>query len=304
MTDDRPSISLIIVTFNSAPFLRATLASVLAQDYPDYEVILVDNASADDSLAIAREFEPRGLRILANKTNRGFSGGNNDGAAASRGQIVFLVNPDVTMEPGCLDEVARAFAERPDLGILGAKLLAPDGVTLLHCGGTIGIPPHCALLGRGERDAGQWDQPLEVEFVVGAALALRRPLWERLGGLDEDFNPAYYEDTDLCARCRRLGLKVLYWPRVRLMHHENVSCEYKSQAFWRLHHQNRFWFTLKNFPLPTLALRVLPAELGWLLSPNSKGVRRLMVKIYLKSLRRYLRRALLAIWGNGKRAAP
>src|SRR5690349_9452432 len=129
-----PSISIVIVTWNSAAHLRPTLESVFRQDYPDYEVILVDNDSRDDSLAIAREFEPRGLRIIAGRVNRGFGGGNNDGVAASRGELVFLLNPDTELEPRALHEIAAAFAAHPDAGILGAKLIAPDGETILHCG--------------------------------------------------------------------------------------------------------------------------------------------------------------------------
>lgn len=293
-----PSLSIIIVTYNSAPFLRATLESVFAQDYPGCEVILLDNASSDDSLAIAREFEPRGLRIIHNTVNRGFAGGNNDGVRASRGELIFLVNPDIEMNAGCLREVARAFAVRPDLGILGAKLIAPDGQTILHCGGKVGFPAHCSLYGRGERDDdGNWNEPFEVEFVVGAALALRRSLWERLGGLDEDLNPAYFEDTDLCLRTRRLGFKVLCWPAIRLIHHENVSCEYRSMTFWRLHHRNRLWFTLKNYPLSAILFKALPAEMSWYFSGDSVGLRKLMLRLYASSLKKYVKRKVLRIRG-------
>lgn len=290
MTSTWPSISILIVTYNSAPHLRTTLETVLAQDYPDYEVILVDNASRDDSLAIAREFEPRGLRVIAGTTNRGFAGGNNDGAAASRGELIFLVNPDITMPPGALYELARAFAACPEAGVIGAKLIASDGETLLHAGGLVGLPAHCSNPGRGERDNGQFQAPIECEYVQGAALALRREYWQRLGGLDESLNPAYYEDTDLCVRARRrLGLKVICWPALRLLHHENVSCEYQSPAFMRLHHRNRLWFTLKNHSLKEILFQAAPAEWRWFDSPSSKGVRRLMVRLYAEAAGRYLR---------------
>lgn len=287
-----PKISVVIVTYNSAPVLEPTLEAALAQDYPDYEVILVDNASADDSLAVARRFEGRGLCVIANETNRGFAGGNNDGVAASRGELILLLNPDAILPSDGLSQVAGAFAQRPGMGILGAKLVAEDGRTILHCGGRIGIPAHCELYGRGEQDEGQWDRPAEVDFVVGALMGLRRETWDRLGGFDEDFNPAYFEDTDLCVRCRRLGLKVVYWP-LRVIHRENVSCEYRSPEFYYLHHKNRLWFTFKNMPLWELFLIGVPSEIFWYFSKNGRGFRDLMPGLYRQIGRRFIRKRLL-----------
>ena len=169
--DPWPSITVVVVTYNNASVLCPTLEAVLVQDYPDFEVILVENASADESLAVAREFESRGLRIIVNPTNRGFSGGNNDGVRAGSGDIVFLLNPDAIMDPGTLREVTRAFNERPDIGIIGVRLVARDGKTIQHCGGAVGMSAHCELHGRGQRDVGQWNTPFEVEFVIGAILS-------------------------------------------------------------------------------------------------------------------------------------
>ena len=289
-----PTLSVIIVTYNSAARLRPTLDALFAQDHPSFEAILLDNASADDSLAIAREYEPRGLRVISNKTNRGYAGGNNDAVAASRGRLIVLLNPDAELEsPSTLRAVERAFAERPELGVLGAKLLSPDGRTVQHMGGVVGIPAHCALYGRGEPDDGRWETPLEVEFVVGALFALRRDLWDRLGGFDEFFNPAYYEDADLCARARRLGLKVLCDPALRVRHHENVSTQYHSPQFYAMHHKGRLWYTAKNLPLPTLLFRALPAELAWFFKTGSRYYGRLMLGLYWMILKRFLKRRLL-----------
>lgn len=294
-----PLISVIIVTYNSASCLQPTLEALLSQDYPNYEVILLDNASRDASLAIAREFEGDRLRVIANKTNRGFAGGNNDAVRASRGEIVFLLNPDAVLtENASLGEVAAALgrhAESAELGIIGGKLLAEDGVTLLHCGGVIDRCAHTALLGRGEEDSGQWECPAEVDFVIGAALALRRELWDALGGFDEDFSPAYYEDTDLCLRCRRLGRRVFYWPRLQLIHRENVSTEYKSDSFWWMHHRHRLWFQVKNHGLFGILFQVLPAEARWYCSSQSRGLRKFMLRIYYYTLRRFVARKILRL---------
>ena len=291
-----PRISVIMVTYNSASCLRPTLEAVLGQTYPNFEVILLDNASRDASLAIAREFQGERLRVIAGKVNRGFAGGNNDAVRQSTGEIILLLNPDAVLTDfGALAAVAQAFGPSAprDVGVIGGKLLAEDGVTLLHCGGVIDPCAHTSLLGRGEEDNGQWDSPLPVDFVIGAALALRRELWNALGGFDEDLNPAYYEDADLCVRCRRLGRQVYYWPRLAAVHHENVSTEYKSEAFWWFHHRNRMWFQVKSHNLFGILFKVLPHEAQWYFSPQSRGLRRFMLRIYYYTLRRYAARRIL-----------
>ena len=299
MIETLPSISVIIVTYNSASCLQPTLEALLSQEYANFEVILLDNASRDASLAIAREFEGDRLRVLVSKINRGFSGGNNDAVRASNGQIVFLLNPDAVLnDAGALGEVAAVFAGgavAAEPGIIGGKLLAEDGLTLLHCGGAVDACAHTALLGRGEEDNGQWDCPAEVDFVIGAALAIRRELWDELGGFDEDFAPAYYEDTDLCRRSRQLGRKVYYWPRLALIHRENVSTEYKSEAFWWFHHRHRLWYQCKSHSLFGILFKVLPAEFGWYFSPRSRGLRKFMLRIYYYTLRRYVARRILRL---------
>lgn len=294
-----PRISVIMVTYNSASCLRPTLEAVLSQTYPNFEIILLDNASRDASLAIAREFQGERLRVIASPVNRGFAGGNNDAVRQSSGEIILLLNPDaVLMEFKVLDALAQAFTgpnAPKDVGIVGGKLLAEDGVTLLHCGGVIDPCAHTALLGRGEEDQGQWDAAVPVDFVIGAALALRRELWNALGGFDEDLNPAYYEDADLCLRCRRLGKQVYYWPPLAAIHHENVSTEYKSESFWWFHHRNRMWFQVKSHNLFGILFKVLPHEAQWYFSPQSRGLRRFMLKIYYYTFRRYVARRILRI---------
>lgn len=296
LTSSRPTLSVIIVTYNSAAKLRPTLEAVMAQHHPNYEVILYDNNSTDGTLAIARPFQAQGLKVIASPENRGFSGGNNDAVEASRGELLVLLNPDAVLRPGGLVEIERAFVQNPRMGILGAKLLAPDGRTIMHCGGRIGMPAHTELYGRGEIDRGQWDEPMQVELVIGALLVIPRSLWVQLGGFDEFFNPTYFEDTDLCYRCRRLGRPVVYWPRVCLIHSENVSQAYKSWRFFWAHHKGRIWFTAKNLPLWRLVFQAIPAEAAWFVSPRgAAGLRPMMLRIYWMILKRFLARRILRL---------
>jgi GT2 family glycosyltransferase len=290
-----PTLSVVLVAYNSAAHLRETLDALFAQDHPAFEAILLDNASRDDSLAVARGYESRGLRVVAGASNRGFAGGNNDAVALARGRIVVLLNPDAVFEsPSALRAIEAAFAARPDLGVLGAKLLFPGGETVQHMGLAMGIPAHCTELGRGDPDAA-WPDPVEVETVIGALFAVRRELWDRLQGFDEFYNPAYYEDSDFCARVRAAGLKVVCDPAVRLVHYENVSTEYKSPQFFWMHHKGRLWYTAKNLPPATLLFRAVPAEIAWFCSAGARGNRRLLLPIYWMIAKRFVRRRLLRL---------
>lgn len=297
LESDRPSISIVIVAWNSARYLAEVLDAALAQHYRDYEIIIVDNASSDETLSIARSYETKGVKVIAQSRNRGFAGGNNDGVAAARGDLIVLLNPDAVMtDPGTLQKIAVAFSSQHKLGVLGAKLMQPDGVTIDHCGGNVGIPAHTRLIGQGEPDEGQCDHVRAVDFVIGALFAVPRPLWDELSGFDEYFNPAYYEDTDFCCRIRQAGYQVLVWPEVCLKHYGRASShEYKSRSFYWMHHKNRLWYTAKNLPMPSLIFQAIPAEIAWYLSPNARFLRTMMLRIYWITLKRFLVRRILGI---------
>ena len=292
---DAPQVSVVVVTYNSSPTLEATLRAAVAQQGVSFEIIVQDNASRDDSLAIARRFEPQGVKVIACLQNRGFAGGNNDAVAQSRGELVVLLNPDAVLPPDGLRQIHQAFVRRAEMGILGAKLVDPDGVTLQQCGGQIDLSAHCRLYGRGEKDQGQWDQAREVDFVIGALLGIRRSDWDRLGGFDEFFNPAFYEDADLCTRCRRqLGKRVMYWP-LRVIHHEKASVNHTSSSFWWMHVKGRVWFLLKNLPFWKLVLLAFPAELAWFFQRAFPCSRWLVVKVYWIVFKRFIVRRCLRL---------
>jgi GT2 family glycosyltransferase len=162
-------------------------------------------------------------------------------------------------------------------------------------GGTVGIPAHCRLHGQGDPDDGRWEKPLDVEFVIGALFAVPRDLWDRLGGFDDFYNPAYFEDADFCARARRAGRAVVCDPALRVRHHGNVSTEFKSPRFFWMHHKGRLWYTAKNLPLATLLLRAVPAEIAWFCSSYANHHRRMLLGVYWMVFKRWLKRRILRL---------
>jgi GT2 family glycosyltransferase len=252
----------VVINWNGAADLPACLAALADQAWPPSEVLVVDNASTDASLAVLRRLAERGdCRVLASPTNLGFAGGANAGIRATGGELVATLNPDVTLRPDWSRHLRDAFAADARLGAAGGKLLYPDGVTIQHAGGRLERPLLMGVhIGRGEPDRGQHDAPADAEFLTGGALMLRRAALAAVGLFDEGFFPAYYEDVDLCLRLRQAGWAVRYVPAATGLHRESASVDSAGAAYYRMIHAARLRFAAKHLPLRELVGRFLPAE--------------------------------------------
>ncbi len=260
-----PKVALVVVAYGHAATLPATLQALEALDYPAErrQMIVVENGDGS-SAAAGREYS--GVAVIEPGQNLGFAGGCNLGVALSMAQVVVLVNPDTRPEPAFLRNLVAPLAE-PEVGVVGAKLLYPDRRTLQHAGGFLEQPLALAHhYGYGERDQGQFDMRRDVEFVTGAALAIRRDTWEQLGGFDEAFFPGYFEEVDLCWRVRALGLSVQYEPAAVAIHQEAAALGKRSALYHRFYHRNRLRLLWKHRPDDWLAAEWLPAELAYLRS--------------------------------------
>jgi GT2 family glycosyltransferase len=118
--------------------------------------------------------------------------------------------------------------------------------------------------GVGQLDTGQFDEMKDVAYVTGAALAVRRDVFLRAGKLDPGYYPAYFEETDLCLRVRRLGYRVAYVPGAKVVHHESVTTGRFTERYYYLYHRNRIRFMFKNYSWRFLLERALPMEERWL----------------------------------------
>lgn len=272
-----PLVTIIILAYNNRAFVDACLEAVSRQNWPALEVVFVDNASADGSAEEARQVMARlGLsgEVLALDENLGCAGGNNAGWKQARGEVVLFLNPDTEMEFDCVAELVQPLLEHEAFGMTGAKMYFPGGRIIQHAGGIVhpnGMTNH---YGAGEEDRGQCDEIKDVAYVTGAALAIRRAVMEELGGFDEDFFPAYYEEVDLCLRARRRGYRCVYIPTAVLVHHESVSVGQNSTALHRLFPRMRIRYLLKNLTLRQLVGWAVPFEYRWMrYEPAAKGYR-------------------------------
>lgn len=279
MTDQLPSVALIVVAFHHAAHLPATLAALDQLDYPAdrRETIVVENGDGD-SAAIARS---AGARVIEPGRNLGFAAGCNAAARATSADVIVLINPDLQPRRPFLRAIVAPLSD-PQIGVVGAKLLLPDARTIQHAGGWLREP---SLLtqhhGYGALDRGQHDEPRDLSFVTGAALAMRRSDWDALGGMDEAFFPAYYEDVDLCLRAVDRGLRVRYEPRAVALHHEAAGLGKASAAYHELFHRNRLRLIFKRNADADVIHAWLPAELAHLRATADDAEIAALLRVYL-----------------------
>lgn len=218
----QPDVSIVIPVFNGWAVTAACLKS-LATDIcaATFEVIVVDDASSDETAAGLAAVD--GIRVIRLEENQGFLGATNSGISAASGRYVVLLNNDTEVRPGWLDALVDIADKNPSVGLVGAKLIYPDG-RLQEAGGLIFRDGSGHNYGRfDDPDRSIYSFPREVDYCSGACILVRRQLIEKLGGLDARFAPAYYEDTDLAFAVRKLGFRVVYQPKAVVVHHEGAS---------------------------------------------------------------------------------
>lgn len=218
----QPRVSIVIPVHGKSHLTVMCLSSIAAAGSAvPYEVIVVDDNSPDDTTAMLRRV--KNVKVVHNRDNLGFTRACNAGIAEARGEYTLLLNNDTEVTAGWLEALVRTADDDPTVGVVGAKLVYPDGI-LQEAGGIIWNDGSGMNFGRGEDpDKPEYNYAREVDYCSGAAILVRSDLLDGLGGLDERFAPAYYEDTDLAFAARSLGYKVIYQPKACVVHHEGGS---------------------------------------------------------------------------------
>ncbi len=238
-----PTVTILIVVYNEAELTLRCLKSIVDTVDVPTEVIIVDNASSDDTGYLFDRLE--GARIFRNLEDLHFLRAANQGAARARGRTLLLINNDACLTPGALQYGLETLDSADDIGAVGAKLILPDG-TLQEAGSIIWNDAACLGYGRGcDPKIAAFQFRREVDYCSGAYMLLRRDVFEFLGRFDAVFAPAYYEETDLCMRIRDAGYRIMYDPRIEVLHYEFASAASSTEAS-SLMTRNRGLFTRRN----------------------------------------------------------
>ncbi len=232
-----PLISVIIVNYKVPDNICQLLCSLQdAELYKSTEIIIVDNASNDNSQKIVTNKFPN-VTWIALKNNIGFGKACNVGAQESRGKYLFFINPDTLISQNTLKVTVDFFESNPDVGIMGPKIINPDGSFQPQCRRAFPTPfnafaymiglsrlfPKSTLFGQYNLTYLSPDISMEIDAVSGSCMYVRKQLFNDLGGFDKAFF-MYGEDLDLCAKCREKGYKVWYNPSTQVIHFKGKSC--------------------------------------------------------------------------------
>jgi GT2 family glycosyltransferase len=289
MAEDSPLLSIIIPHYNGARHLITCFNALRAQTYPYLEIILADNGSSDDSIAVTRRDFPE-VKILELGHNFGFTGAINRGIAQASGQIIVPLNNDTEVAPGWAQAIVTALQAYPEAGIVACKMLLFERRDTFHSAGdgfgVDGIP-----INRGvwQKDVGQFDDDTYIFGGCGGAVAYRRAMLADIGLLDEALF-MYLEDVDLNWRAQLAGYKAVFAPQAIVYHRLSASGGGVIASYYT--GRNTIWVLAKNLPGP-LFRRYWPAIIGAQLKIAGEALRAWRGE----AARARLRGQLAGLWG-------
>ncbi|MCK9209503.1 MAG: glycosyltransferase [Ignavibacteriaceae bacterium] len=253
-------LSIIIVNYNVKEFLQNLLTSLFkAVTNISSEIIVVDNGSDDGSVELLREKFPQ-VTLIANNENLGFSKANNLGLKIAKGKFLLLLNPDTIVQEDTFEKLIKFFNQHRDAGMTGCKILNPDGTLQLACrrsfpgpwtsfckvSGLSALFPNSKLFARYNLTFMDENQSYEVDAVSGSFMMVRREVFEKIGGLDEQFF-MYGEDLDWCYRVQKAGWKVYYVHETTIIHYKGESTKRSSLDETKVFYNAMDLFVKKHF---------------------------------------------------------
>ncbi|MBE5953115.1 MAG: glycosyltransferase [Lachnospiraceae bacterium] len=221
-SSQNPIVSIIIPVYNQFDYTYQCIKSIIEYTADvEYEIIIGDDVSSDETVNINKYI--KGINVIRNSENLKFLLNCNNAAKSAIGKYILFLNNDTKVTEGWLSSLVKLIEADESIGMVGSKLVYPDG-RLQEAGGIVWKDASAWNYGHGQDpEAPEYNYVREVDYISGASIMIKKALWEELGGFDEEFAPAYYEDTDLAFQVRKAGYKVMYQPQSVVVHFEGVS---------------------------------------------------------------------------------
>ena len=243
-----PLVSVIIPICGKIGYTLNCLASIAANPPQiPFEVIVIDDFSPDNSVEVLTNVKD--IRLIKNEQNQGFIRSCNIGANAATGEYLYFLNNDTKVTSGWMDELLRTFYEFPETGLAGSKLIYPDG-KLQEAGGIVWQDGSAWNFGRlQDPEMPIYNYAREVDYCSGASIMVPKSIFDELGGFDEYYLPAYFEDADLALKIRDKGYRVIYQPLSTVIHYEGITSGTdinKGTKAYQVENSDKFYLRWKD----------------------------------------------------------
>ena len=248
MSVKEPLVSIIILNYNAGELLFNCIKSIKKSNYSNVEIIVVDNVSSDDSHIKCKE-KYQEIKLIQNKENFGYCGGNNIGIKQATGEFVIILNPDTIVQPDCIGELVYAY-EKIGEGLFQPKILSLNEENILQStGNMIHVFGFGFARDKGNKD-NRTDEKIEkIGYASGTCLFTSRKIFEKIGLLDE-FLFLYHDDLDLGWRAAQIGIDSYYVPKSKIFHVESYSLKWSAKKFYWLE-RNRKYCILTHYSKKT-----------------------------------------------------
>lgn len=247
MRTSQPLVSIIILNYNQLKVTCEFIDSARSLTYPRFEIIMIDNASTEDPTEYVHKHYPE-VKLIRNQRNLGFTGGNNVGIRAGKGDFFLIINNDTEVVPDLLEKMLEPFASDPSVGVVSPKIRYYSHPRIIQYAGFTEVNPFTGRnkpIGGNMEDHGQFNTPGYTAYAHGAAMMVKREVIEKVGLLPDIFF-IYYEELDWSAHIRRAGYKVFYQPSALIYHKESITMGKESPMKAYFHNRNRILFMRRN----------------------------------------------------------
>ena len=228
----QPLVSIIILNYNANQLILDCIESITKTNYENFEIIVVDNASTDNSHIKCKEkFEK--IRLIENEKNLGYCEGNNVGIKNAKGELIVILNPDTIVHPDWLSELIRVYNEHGEALYQPKHLSLNEKSVIMSTGNMMHIFGFGYAREKGKKDVNQYNEIEQIGYASGTCLFAPVSVLNKVGLLDQ-FIFLYHDDLDLGWRAAQLGIKSYYVPSSIIYHAESYSLKWNSEKFFWL----------------------------------------------------------------------